>query len=293
VKEIKHYILDTQKATGQTDKDFSIDSIVPGFSSHIPNWGGFFTYKYKKITVVNTCTIDNYLFSFWVLNQIIPNFIAKFPKLEQTNKIGEIITNIANNEWNRARQNWYSKIMKEDLSKVSEVDFYGEIEEYFFKYINIFQTHNLIQKCTENCVYNKNMILSDNSSIVEFGRLKDGRIALLTSEYANCSNCNARVTCDIKFKYDNLFIFMEPRSHFKINQLQDVFVIDNKNFKLLCSVLHLWRKKHFVTVYYFKGYKVLVDDLNPSQLTLLDDTNKNHEKYFKINVSSTLYYLVE
>jgi hypothetical protein len=65
------------------------------------------------------------------LNKIVSNFIAKLPQLEETLVIEKIISKIENFKWNEARLIWYTKIMKKDLSKVSNVDFYGEVEEYF------------------------------------------------------------------------------------------------------------------------------------------------------------------
>jgi hypothetical protein len=61
--------------------------------------------------------------------------------------------------------------MEKDLSKTSEVDFFGEVDEFFLKYIYIYQTHNLILKCTEDCIYNGNLLISENSAIVSFARL--------------------------------------------------------------------------------------------------------------------------
>jgi len=128
----------------QNQKTFSINKIIPDFTSHIPNWGGYFSYQGKKITVTNTCTIDSCLLSLWVMNKIIPAFIQKLPQLEETKIIEEIIDYIERKDWNSARQNWYSKIMKNDLTNINLVDFYGEIQEYFMKYIYNFQTHSLI-----------------------------------------------------------------------------------------------------------------------------------------------------
>ena len=131
------------------------------------------------------------------------------------------------------------------------------------------------------------MILSESSSIVGFGGLKDWIIAIVTFEFANCTYCRARVTCDIRFKYETLFIFMELRSHFKINQLQEIFIINNKRYKLLCSILHLWRKRQFVVVFNLSGIKILVDDFkNLPHLLQLDEKSKEHQKYFKINIAS-------
>jgi hypothetical protein len=132
-----------------------------------------------------------------------------------------IISNTENKKWNEARKIWYTKIMRKDLSNVTENDFYGEVEEFFLKYIYIFQAHSLTQKCSESCIYYRNLILTENSTIVEFGRLKDKKIAIISSEFPNCISCKTSVTCNINFKHKSMFVFMEPRSHFKLNQLPE------------------------------------------------------------------------
>jgi hypothetical protein len=76
------------------------NTIIPKFTSHIPFWGGYFTHQGKKISVTNTCTIDSYLFSFWVLSKIIPHFVEKLPPLQETKVLEEIIINIQNKVWN-------------------------------------------------------------------------------------------------------------------------------------------------------------------------------------------------
>jgi hypothetical protein len=95
----------------------SIDQIILGFNAHIPIWGGQFTFQKKKLNVTNTCTIDNYLFAFWVLKKIIPYFEKRLPQQsiqsinEQSIQLKEIISNIKNKNWYGARQIWYTKIM--------------------------------------------------------------------------------------------------------------------------------------------------------------------------------------
>jgi hypothetical protein len=86
---------------------------------------------------------------------------------------------------------------------------------------------------------------------------------------------------------------MEPRSHFKLNDIRGNFEIQNKRYNPLCCILHLWRKKHFVSVFFLGGLKWLVDDLNPTQAILLDEKNTEHKKYFILNISSVLYFLIE
>jgi hypothetical protein len=86
----------------------NVDLIVKSFNSIIPPWGGYFKQDERIIMVVNTCTIDNYLFAFWVMSQIVPNFLERLPPLEQTIAIKTIVNYIDTKDWNMARQNWYT-----------------------------------------------------------------------------------------------------------------------------------------------------------------------------------------
>ena len=63
-------------------------------------------------------------------------------------------------------------MMQKEISKAENTDFYGEVEQFFLKYMYIFQTHSLIQNCKTDCIYNGNMMLSDNSAIIGFGKLR-------------------------------------------------------------------------------------------------------------------------
>ena len=135
------------------------NAIVSDLTSHIPFWGGFFMYRNKKIQVVNTCTIDCYLFSIWVMSKLIPDFVKNLPQLDETKNIEVILSNIEKGDRKMARQNWYTQIMNEDIAKAKKIDFYGEIEQYFLKNIYIFQTHSLLQNCSKDCIYTGNMII--------------------------------------------------------------------------------------------------------------------------------------
>ena len=276
-----------QQTNGATDQN---NIFLTEFASHIPYWGGYFTLRSQKITVSITCTIDYYLFSFWVMKKTTSNFQERLPKLNQSKFLEIIISNIENKDWNLARQNWYTLIMEKDLSKTSEVDFFGEVDEFFLKYIYIYQTHNLIQKCTEDCIYNGNLLISENSAIISFARLKNKTIGIV-SYSSNCSICGSKITCDIQFKYDTLFVFLETRTFFKIHNIPDILNMNNKTFKRLCSILHFQAKKHFVAVYYFGEKMFLVDDLSANEALMLDINNKKHQKYFSINISSAVYVI--
>ena len=48
-----------------------------------------------------------------------------------------------------------------------------------------------------------------------------------------------------------------------------------------------------MSVFHLGGQKYLVDDLQPNQSILLNENDKTHRKYFKYNISSALYHIVE
>jgi hypothetical protein len=113
-------------------------------------------------------------------------------------------------------------------------------------------------------------MLSDNSAIIGFGKLRQNKIAFVSSELNKCLLCKERKTCNIRFKYNNVFVFMEPRSHFKIQELPKDFELDGKNYLLLCLILHFNRNKHFVSVFSIGGENYLVDYLKSAESIKLD-----------------------
>jgi hypothetical protein len=122
----------------------------------------------NQINVINTCPIDYYLFALWELSQIVSELLEKLTQLDQTVTIKTIINNIEIKNWNLARQNGYTLIMKKDLNTNHKINFFGEVEVFFLKYIYAYQTHSLLQKCKTNCIYNGNLIISDNSAILAY-----------------------------------------------------------------------------------------------------------------------------
>ena len=143
------------------------------------------------------------------------------------------------------------------------------------------------------CIYNGNIIISEKSDLIHIGKIKKNEIGLVTDMSNKCSNCKTRVTCNIIFENNPIFLFIEPRSHFKINELPKTLNCDNKNFKLLCSILYRENIKHFVSIFEIDNQKYLVDDmLNSAPLLILNQTNKGLN-FFKFNISSALYYLVQ
>ena len=265
---------------------------ISDFAAHIPRNGGYFISDGKRIPFINTCTIDNYLFAFWVLSRLISDFQEKIPQLVHTRAIKEIIKEIENFEWDKARQIWYETVMQESL-KTKKVNFYGEVEVFFLKYMYIYQTHNLIQICTQNCNNNGNLIIAENSGIINFGRLKNTGIGIVTDLTFKCSSCRSRVTCEVHFINNPNFIFMETTSHFKINEVPKQFRIQHKTYNFLCAILHFRQRRHFVSIFEIENKNYLIDDLSPNSAIELKNNNSKHLIYFSSNISSALYYLVD
>ena len=289
--------MDYNNGSHEENKRLISDVFLKAFDSHIPHWGGKFKYNGKILTATNTCTIDYYLFAFWVLKQIIPTLIEKMAPGELTNNIKEIVNHIDNNDWDQAKLTWLLKVMKKDISKYkrSVVSFFGEVENFFLKYVIGYQNHSLIQNCSNNCAFNGNTIITENSEIIRLGRQKNNKnnIGLVSSYIDKCSVCQTRVTSDVKFSIQPIFIFIETSSLIKLPQTPITVEIDFHKYRLLCVILHLLKKKHFISVFNFDNNYYLVDDLNPKESVVLYESNKNQKKYFEMNISSALYYRID
>jgi hypothetical protein len=86
--------------------------------------------------------------------------------------------------------------------------------------------------------------------------LKKKNIGIVSSGFNVCIGCQERITCEIQFKHKTLFVFIETRNHFKINQVPEQFYIDDRYFKILCSILYIEQKKHFVSVFHLGGKNI-------------------------------------
>lgn len=270
-----------------------IDNKIPTFVAHIPRWGGYFMNNEKKIKIINTCTIDNYLFALWVMSKLMPLFNDAIPKLVHTEAILDIIKHIDQYDWDFARQIWYEKVMKLNVTVAKgTINFYGSVENFFLKYMYDFQCHDLLQMCSSSCILNRNLIVSENASVLHFGKIDNQEIRIVTDLLNKCSACNRRVTCEVVFRNRPVFLFLETTSHLKLNELPQTITVENKTYKLLNVILHLNKQKHFITIFDFDGKKYLVDDLKSNEAPLLsENTLNNGINYFQLNISSALYYL--
>ena len=283
----KKFELERKKVNNQ---NLIVKSIAE-FCEHIPQNGGSFLLEKRKVKYINTCTIDNFLFSFWVMSKLIPMFNQKILNHLHGEDIKIIIDSIDNYMWDNARKIWFTNIMKGKIPKNNIINFYGDVQFFFLQYIYQFQSHSLIQNCSKNCIYNGNFLISENSNIIQFARLRNDEIKIVSDLSNKCSICKNRIFCEVVFKNNAFFVFMEAFSHFKIDEVPKFFEIQKKNFKLLCMILHFEQEHHFVSVFDLDDCLYLVDDLS-TEAILLDKNTRKCRKYFNSNVSSVLYYLI-
>ena len=281
-----------EKKQEDLKKNNGLDSIIPDFIGHLPRWGGFFVINGKKIEVINTCTIDNYLFGFWILYKIMPNFVERIPKPEQSEFIKEIIHKIDDYQWDNARKIWYLNIMKKKISNKRKINFYGTVEDFFIKFMYEFQKHSLILSCSNNCKLNKKEIISEQADIIQIGKSKDKGIGIVTDLSYKCRICNLRVSCDVIFKYNTIFFFIETTSHLKINELPKIIKIQNKTYKLLNAIFHLEKQKHFVSVFDIDNNKYLIDDLSHEAPLLSEGTGMHKINYVDLFIYSAMYFQI-
>ena len=116
--------------------------------------------------MTNTCTIDNFLFSFWVLFKIVPDFIESKRLLNHTETIIEIIENIQNYNWNKAKELWILKVMLYNGTvKDNSISLFGSESTHFLDYLSEYQEHKFIQSCQISCQKNGKDIRDDSDKI--------------------------------------------------------------------------------------------------------------------------------
>lgn len=199
----------------------------------------------------------------------------------------KIITEIENLNWNKAKEIWTLTIMNYQFGfQQRSISFFGCEFEFFIKYLKEFQTHSLIQIFKEDCKYNKNLEISNDSDIIFFKKSVTG-VSLYSRFVSNCSNCNYRTSSEIKFNQTPSFLFIQSmQQNIKINDLPKSILIDNQNYRLLCATLH--KRNHFLGVFEINDNFFIVDDLN-QQMRNINDTDLQEEN--NLFTSSHLYYL--
>ena len=258
---------------------------ISDFKTHVPFWGANITYKKKLVYVTNTCTIDNFLFAFWVLFKIVPDFFEKILPLDQRETIIEIVEKIQNNDWNEAKELWIIKVMKYNRRiKDGTISLFGSKSSHFLDYLSKYQEHKLIQSCKTRCSENGKAIRDDSDKI--FFRFVRKKLCLYSGLLGKCRKCRSNISSTIRFKNNPFFLFIESiNQNIFLNQIPLNITIDNLRFALLCVTIH--KPGHFVSVFIINERFYLIDDLDQSTTQLIDAQD---DRLKSLNVSVSLYF---
>jgi hypothetical protein len=261
------------------------------FKSHVPEWGGNIRLKTKYITLSDTCTIDYYLFSMWIMYKQYSNIIEGLKSFDSRkyDLIKSIITNIESKNWDKAKELWVLKIMNYDISSLdnNNISLFGSEDMMFFQYITNYQEYRLIQKCREKCKRNNSIKRSRSKYI--FLNKENNILTLFYGYTKKCVSCGEIISSDIVFTHDPTFLFIEPANqNALIHELPKTIEINGKIFKLLCATIHTeLADGHFVGIFNLNDEMLVVDDLNQSVKRL----NEYQNNYSKKSVTGSLYVL--
>jgi hypothetical protein len=248
------------------------DLIINSFQAHIPKWGGIINYQGRKnVTLVNTCTIDYFLFSFWVLEKLVPNFSNNLPNLEPTPILKEIIQNIDIFNWNMAKEIWISRIMKYNKKPNKTLSMFGSERDRFLNYLKYYQLHNLYQVCNTNCNRNGFEIQGESNEIYF---IRNNNTVILDHGYTGrCVSCGEFISCDLRFLHNPNFLFIDSlNNNIFVNELPKEITLDNKKYRFLCSSIGF--DSHFLCIFELENQFFVVNDIGQT-CTFLPLFNEN------------------
>ena len=263
------------------------NSILNGKNQNFPKWGAVINFNdQKNIFVSDTCTIDNFLYAFWILSHIVPNFLIKIPSFPQTNILKEIIIEIDKNDWNKVRELWITKMMQSSVKVVRQrISLFGTESEFFLKYFEDYQKHSLYQRCKNDCSQNGKNLSSDSDKI--YFKKFNNIVQLYSGYFRKCTSCKMNIESEIKFHNESNFLFIECCfNKITFDELPKKVEIHEKTFSLLCATLYI--TGHFFSIFELNGKRFLLDDLKDS-LLYLEETILND--YYKIGTTTCLYYI--
>ena len=153
------------------------DTIINQIIDMLAEWGGkiqinsfdsIFT-KYNNFKIVDTCTIDNFLFamSYSVqLNEKLWEYYIKKSSINQhlSSKIDQIIHLVLKKDWNSAKTIWILEVLELDRKRCRFSTF-GEEFNFFIKYVNRFQRLSSWCSICSNIFYSSDEIYFEYDKI--------------------------------------------------------------------------------------------------------------------------------
>jgi hypothetical protein len=268
----------------------NVVSTISVFEDHIPDQRTSINFNGESMRVINSCNIDYFLFSFWVLSKLLPyRFVRQIPKLRYAKEIKNIIKHINSNDWNKAKEVWINNVINY-LPDADQINLYGTERDNFLQYLSQFQIYDKIQYCSSNCQRNKLTIFKDADMIMLY---VNPQVTLDPNLVKSpfCEKCNSSKILTYTFKNKPNFIFIDSydvKSTY-LNDYPSEFIFGNLSFKRLCTTLYNGNN-HFVGVFVIEDNYFVVDDTN-DQVIYLDKDDSNNDFFNTWNASISLYYL--
>jgi len=237
----------------KTRIDKAIKQPFLGFTEHIPKWGAKIELNGRKFNVTDTCSIDYFLFGFWIASKR-PNFLRSIPELQKTEDLKRIIAYIEDLNWDKGREKWIEKIIRDINGKTRG-------------YTNIlrFQSFDIYFHQTESNIMSFEM---------PFNQI--------------CNTCSNRRTVTMRFLNSPNFIFIQINGNGYINNIPKRINIDNTEYELLCATVHNRQLRHFYGIYNINDNFYVVDDLDQS-VSLLENLEINQSVYFTYPATTCMY----
>jgi hypothetical protein len=282
-----------------------IFDLLNEFSRRIPVWGGTIEYNgVSNVRVTNTCTIDYFLLALWLIRKLQGNFAQRLPGIEKSQLLNQIVGYIENRNWNKAKEIYINRILEINLiSYRNTVSLFGSEKRMFLNNMTEFQSHSIIQLCTEGCIFNNARVLRAGESEIYLIKTPAGRIEVYSIVEGKCESCAALIRSKVRFENNPSFLFFETAyNNIYVQELPRHINIDNIDYRFLCATVS--RPGHFIGLFEINNnlYKVndLISEYEP-QLQLLPPYNQNNVRprrgrnnvyYYYENVTTTVavYY---
>ncbi|CAF1046632.1 unnamed protein product [Brachionus calyciflorus] len=189
-------------------------------------------------------------------------------------KSGKRLVGCCTHVANKAKEIWINQIMVLAHKVTNGVlSIFGSEYSRFVKHLAEFQKHDLLQICNENCIYNMNLIIRENSENIFFKKI--GNTVNLHSCYVSkCSACKSEVSVFIRLKSPTNFLLIQSAdAYIFVVELPKTISIQNKLFNFICTTFYVGR--HFIGVFDIDNKLYEVDDLDQS-VRLFDSRFDNY-----------------
>lgn len=231
--------------------------------------------------MINTCTIDYFLFCFWVTSKLNRGTVAALMQSEFSNlstKLISIIQEIEKSDCNNAKRIFLREIAMQPILK-NKINCFDS-EYTYIKFLEKLQFYVLVFQCTESCNQNEK---SFTSCSLYFDK-QHGETQLNLFQ-RSCYVCKRQdLEFFHKFLYTPRWLFIDTMitSNFSVYDLPKTIAFGQSKYLLLCATF--FKSGHFRGIFFINSKFYLVDDL--------------HSKHVSSNIpmhtiSWCFYYLTE